>query len=85
MAQMTLNPFKEDNERFSGPLDRYASNESGVGRLPKHEGSICGASLFSVLMQRAEDVEGKYHNNPYALIVFKGEKKKTKVNTYSFL
>ncbi|XWS55830.1 hypothetical protein CRYUN_Cryun09bG0033900 [Craigia yunnanensis] len=79
VLQMTFNPFKEDNDRFSGPLDRYASNESGVGSLPKHDGSICGAGLLSVLIQRAEDVEGKYHNNPCALIVFKGEKKKTKL------
>ncbi|XWS66879.1 hypothetical protein CRYUN_Cryun05aG0238700 [Craigia yunnanensis] len=77
MVQLTFNPFKEDNERFSGPLDRYAINESG--RLPKHDGSICGAGLLSVLIQSAEDVEGKYHNNPYALIVFKGEKKRTKL------
>ncbi|XVF76392.1 hypothetical protein PTKIN_Ptkin13bG0262900 [Pterospermum kingtungense] len=79
VLQLTFNPFKEDNERFSGPLDRYASNQSSVGRLPKHDGSICGSGLLSVLIQRAEDVEGKYHNNPYALIVFKGEKKKTKL------
>ncbi|KAK6290281.1 hypothetical protein POUND7_001822 [Theobroma cacao] len=79
VVQMTFNPFKEDNERFSGPLDRYASNGSGVGRLPKHDGSICGAGLLSVILQRAEGVEGKYHNNPYAVIIFKGEKKKSKL------
>ncbi|XP_021289596.1 synaptotagmin-3-like isoform X3 [Herrania umbratica] len=79
VVQMTFNPFKEDYERFSGPLDRYASNESGVGRLPKHDGSICGAGLLSVILQRAEGVEGKYHNNPYAVIIFKGEKKKSKL------
>ncbi|OMO73593.1 C2 calcium-dependent membrane targeting [Corchorus olitorius] len=78
IVQMTFNPFKEDNERFSGPLDRYGSNGSGVGRLPIHDGSICGAGLLSVLIQRAEDVEGKHNNNPYAVIVFRGEKKKTK-------
>ncbi|XVE61699.1 hypothetical protein DITRI_Ditri06bG0060800 [Diplodiscus trichospermus] len=38
VMQMRFNPFKEDNERFSGPSDRYASNESGVGWLPKHKG-----------------------------------------------
>lgn len=84
VVQMTFNPFKEDNERFSGPLDRHASNQSSVGRLPKHDGSICGSGLLSVLIRKAEDVEGKYHNNPYAMIVFKGEKKRTKVNFYKF-
>ncbi|PPD93451.1 hypothetical protein GOBAR_DD09610 [Gossypium barbadense] len=70
-VKMTFNPFKEDNERFSGPLERYASNESSVSRLPIPDGSICGAGLLSVMIQRAEDVEGKYHHNPYALIIFK--------------
>ncbi|KAK3006298.1 hypothetical protein RJ639_015600 [Escallonia herrerae] len=29
------------------------------------------------LHRRAEDVEGKHHSNPYALILLRGENKKT--------
>lgn len=54
---MTFNPFKEDNERFSGRLERYATNESSVSRLPIPDGSICGAAFLSVMIQTPENLD----------------------------
>ncbi|KAI4382725.1 hypothetical protein MLD38_008651 [Melastoma candidum] len=41
--------------------------------------ALKGAGLLSVVVVGAQDVEGEKHNNPYAVVIFRGEKKKTKV------
>ncbi|CAM6087065.1 unnamed protein product [Calypogeia fissa] len=38
-----------------------------------------GGGLLVVIVHAAEDVEGKSHTNPYARIIFRGEKKRSKV------
>lgn len=76
---LTYVPFKEDSTKFSGPLNGYDRKESGIDRA-SDEKTLSGAGLLSVMVQGAEDVEGENHNNPYALVLFRGEKKKTKVN-----
>lgn len=43
---------------------------------------VGGAGLLSVKIQGAASVEGKRHSNPYAVMHFRGEKKKTKVNLF---
>lgn len=82
VVELTFNPFKEDSERFSGPLNCYLRKESRIGSAVFEEAtsSFSAGGLLLVTVQGAEDVEGKNHNNPYALIMFKGEQKKTKVN-----
>lgn len=79
MLEMTFDPFKDDNDMFcAGTSDGDGNKDNGA-----EEGSINSPSnggLLSVAIQGAEDVEGKYHNNPYAVILFRGEQKKTKVN-----
>ncbi|XAR69109.1 hypothetical protein NMG60_11000579 [Bertholletia excelsa] len=40
--------------------------------------SFSGAGLLLVTVVGAKDGEGKRHNNPYGLVLFKGEKRKTK-------
>uniref|UniRef100_A0A5B7BMN6 Putative synaptotagmin-3 isoform X1 n=1 Tax=Davidia involucrata TaxID=16924 RepID=A0A5B7BMN6_DAVIN len=67
MVEMTFVPFKEDNVR----------NES-VGKAFE-DMSLRKGGLLLVTVIGAEDVEGKHHNNPYALVIFKGEQKKTKL------
>ncbi|XP_057472115.1 synaptotagmin-3-like isoform X1 [Actinidia eriantha] len=79
VVELTYDPFKEDNEEFSGPLDSgYVRKESGIDRASGNE-SPGGAGLLLVTVHGAEDVEGERHNNPYALIILRGEKKKSKM------
>lgn len=81
VVEMTFNPFKEDSERFSGLLNEHMRNDSGGERATEDVPSS-GAGLLLVVIQGAEHVEGKHHNNPYAIILFKGERKNTKVNIF---
>ncbi|KAJ9694430.1 hypothetical protein PVL29_010092 [Vitis rotundifolia] len=78
VVEMTFNPFKEDNERFSGLLNEHMRKDSGGERATEDVPSS-GAGLLLVVIQGAEHVEGKRHNNPYAIILFKGERKNTKL------
>jgi hypothetical protein len=43
------------------------------------DGTPEGGGLLEVIIHAAEDVEGKYHTNPYAKVVFRGEERKTQV------
>ncbi|KAG2613801.1 synaptotagmin-3-like isoform X1 [Panicum virgatum] len=73
IVELTFDPFREDNSRTSVALD-------GEGNASIREGngeSSGGVLLVSV--ENAEDVEGKQHTNPYAEVLFRGERKKTKV------
>ncbi|KVH90476.1 hypothetical protein Ccrd_007511 [Cynara cardunculus var. scolymus] len=76
-VELTFVPFMEDPINFNGPIDLYMRRES----VPKtFQNSLMNrAGLLLVTVIGAEDVEGKHHNNPYALVVFKGEKRKTKI------
>ncbi|KAA8516550.1 hypothetical protein F0562_016944 [Nyssa sinensis] len=47
MVEMTFDPFKEDNERFSGPLDRQVRNEV-VGKASE-DMSFRGGGLLLVI------------------------------------
>lgn len=73
--ELTYAPFREDNDSFSGTLDRKESvMDRAVSNL-----SASGAGLLLVTVQGAHDVEGLKHNNPYVLVIFRGETKKSKV------
>ena len=76
MLEITFVPFLEDSKKFSGVPD-YARNGS-TKEAPAD--NLSGAGLLLVTAIGAEDVEGKNHNNPNAVVLFKGEKKKTKVD-----
>ncbi|KAF2318514.1 hypothetical protein GH714_008501 [Hevea brasiliensis] len=71
VVELTFVPFKEDSAKFNEPLHGGSENSSEDERLS-------GAGLLSVMVQGAEDVEGEHHNNPYASVLFRGEKKKTR-------
>lgn len=78
VLELTYDPFKEGDE-FSGPLDGgYGRMESGIHRASEND-SPGGAGLLLVTVCGAEDVEGEHHNNPYALVLFRGERRKSKV------
>ncbi|KAA8534379.1 hypothetical protein F0562_031870 [Nyssa sinensis] len=78
VLELKYDPFREDSDGSSGPLDGYERKESGIDRGSGNE-SHSGAGLLLVTVQGAEDVEGERHNNPYALLLFRGEKKKSKM------
>ncbi|XP_065872369.1 synaptotagmin-3 isoform X2 [Euphorbia lathyris] len=71
VVELTYVPFKQDSKKSNEDSDCGSDNEEEV--------SISGAGLLSVIVQGAEDVEGENHNNPYALVLFRGETKKTKM------
>ncbi|XP_061985800.1 synaptotagmin-3-like isoform X2 [Populus nigra] len=78
VVELTYVPFREDSIKFSGPLDGNGEMGSVSGRSTPEEAPLSGAGLLSVMVQGAEDVEGKRHHNPYALVLFRGERKRTK-------
>ncbi|XP_015584032.1 synaptotagmin-3 isoform X2 [Ricinus communis] len=72
VVELTFVPFKQDSAKFTEPVD-------GGSEKSSDEEKLSGAGLLSVIVQGAEDVEGEHHSNPYALVLFRGEKKKTKM------
>ncbi|CAN4121536.1 unnamed protein product [Withania somnifera] len=76
MLEMSFIPFQEDSINFSGPLSFHERKES-ISSL-SDDISLRGAGLLLVTVIAAEDVEGKHHTNPYAVVVLRGEQKKTK-------
>lgn len=79
VLELTYVPFKEDSIKFSSVSKIYSRKGSGMDKSSDEE-TLSGAGLLSVLVQGAEDVEGDNHNNPYAIVLFKGDKKRTKVS-----
>ncbi|XP_076910844.1 synaptotagmin-3-like [Bidens hawaiensis] len=76
MLELTYAPFKEDCEMFSGPLTPVKRDNSVGSGCESPIGA--GAGVLLVTIQGAEDVEGQHHSNPYAMVIFRGETKKTK-------
>ncbi|XP_050243045.1 synaptotagmin-3-like isoform X2 [Quercus robur] len=77
VVELTFKPFIDDSELFSGSLHGSGKREDMVGK-GSEDVSLNRAGLLLVLLQGAEDVEGSHHNNPYAVVNFGGEQKKTK-------
>lgn len=71
VVEVTYKPFKEDEV----PDD--ADGSDTVQKAP--EGTPAGGGLLVIMVHEAEDVEGKYHTNPYVRLLFRGEERKTKV------
>ncbi|KAG8380511.1 hypothetical protein BUALT_Bualt06G0023300 [Buddleja alternifolia] len=76
--ELTYAPFRDDRDDFSGLLDGYARKDSMMDRIPSNVNQT-GAGLLLVTVQGAQDVEGSRHNNPYVLVIFRGETKKSKM------
>ncbi|GMN51059.1 hypothetical protein TIFTF001_020213 [Ficus carica] len=77
-VELTFVPFKENSLKYIGPSDAYGRKES-CNDEALDDGALRGAGLLSVLVEGAEEVEGQSHNNPYALVLYRGERKKTKI------
>nr|CAB3471224.1 unnamed protein product [Digitaria exilis] len=75
IVELTFDPFREDSSRSSSvALD----GEGNTSVRREGDGESSGGVLL-VSVENAEDVEGKQHTNPYAEVLFRGERKKTKV------
>ncbi|XP_048446390.1 synaptotagmin-3 isoform X2 [Pyrus x bretschneideri] len=77
VVELAFVPFKSESSKLNGSSNGFGKSESG--RSSESDESLSGAGVLSVLIQGAEDVEGEHHNNPYALLCFRGEEKKTKI------
>lgn len=70
VVEVNYKPFKEHE------MPNF--EESGeVVKAP--EGTPEAGGLLVVIIHEAQDLEGKYHTNPYVRLLFRGEEKKTKV------
>ncbi|XP_038884156.1 synaptotagmin-3-like isoform X2 [Benincasa hispida] len=78
VVELKFTPFREESSKFSSRLDGCRSMVSQDER-DLHDDVVGGAGLLSVKIQGATSVEGKRHSNPYAVMHFRGEKKKTKM------
>ena len=81
VVELTFVPFKTESANSCKNLEGCERNESVNSRFSGDEASR-GAGLLSVMIHGAENVEGEQSNNPYALVHFGGEKRKTKVNYF---
>ncbi|CAN8237312.1 unnamed protein product [Cochlearia groenlandica] len=76
-------PFREESMRSrTESQDEYKRKQSCRDKKSSEDDDefLGRAGLLSVAIQSAKDVEGKKkHTNPYALVLFRGEKKKTKM------
>jgi hypothetical protein len=78
IVELTFDPFREDN---------MASDGEGNASIRREADGESSGGVLLVSVESAEDVEGKRHTNPYAEVLFRGERKKTKVTlpNYFFL
>lgn len=76
-------PFREESLKSRNEnQDEYQRKESRDEKSSEDDDFLSHAGLLSVAIQSAKDVEGKKkHANPYAVVLFRGEKKKTKVHS----
>lgn len=75
VVRLTFDPFKEDSGSFSKILDEKLSGiDRGI------QDTSCNGGVLVITVESAEDVEGRRHTNPYVMILFRGEKKTTKVS-----
>lgn len=75
VVELTFEPFREEYDKISEVLD--VGRLKSLGRASSDNSS--GGGVLSVTIESAKDVEGRHHTNPYAVILFRGEHKRTKV------
>ncbi|XP_017249950.1 synaptotagmin-3-like isoform X2 [Daucus carota subsp. sativus] len=78
MLDLTFVPFKEDYDRSGSLILQHSMKNSSMKRSESESSQAYGAGLLFITIVGAKDVEGKHHTNPSALVVFRGEMKKTK-------
>ncbi|XP_010533852.1 PREDICTED: synaptotagmin-2 isoform X1 [Tarenaya hassleriana] len=70
VVEVEYKPFKED------AVPDNLDDPSAVEKAP--DGTPSGGGLLVVIVHEAEEVEGKYHTNPYVRLLFRGEERKTR-------
>ncbi|KAJ9704429.1 hypothetical protein PVL29_002821 [Vitis rotundifolia] len=74
-VELTYKPFKEED---------IVKESDDLGTMEKApEGTPPGGGLLVVIVHEAQDLEGKHHTNPFVRILFRGEERKTKVDSIS--
>ncbi|TKW23062.1 hypothetical protein SEVIR_4G269000v4 [Setaria viridis] len=73
VVELTFDPFREDSTAS------VASDGEGIASARREADGDSSGGVLLVSVENAEDVEGKRHTNPYAEVLFRGERKKTKV------
>lgn len=82
VVEVTFDPFKLESDSFQGSGDELMRKQSSMDKeLADASDSVEGGALLVGVIS-ARDVEGEHHTNPYAQIIFAGEKRKTKVQFY---
>ncbi|CAM8972214.1 hypothetical protein QQ045_030505 [Rhodiola kirilowii] len=71
VLELTYKPFKGDD------VPPELDDPNAVQKAP--EGTPSGGGLLVVIIHEAQDLEGKYHTNPYVRLHFRGEERKTKL------
>lgn len=78
VVELTFDPFKLESDSFKGSGDVPMQDQSSIDKeLAKVSVSSEGGALLVSIIS-AKEVEGERHTNPYAQIIFRGEKKRTK-------
>lgn len=72
VVELTFDPFRDDSNSTILMSD-------GEGNVSVKRDVPPSGGLLLVSVENAEDVEGKRHTNPYAVVHFRGERKETKV------
>lgn len=81
VVELTFDPFRDDNSR-TGVI-----SDGDEGNVSVRRDVSSGGGVLLVSVENAEDVEGKRHTNPYAVVRFRAERKETKVsfNSIAFM
>lgn len=80
---LLFTPLREESMKYLENSISDVKNEGKSTGEPENQ-ILDEAGVLSVTVQGARDVEGEKHTNPYAVIHFRGEKKKTKVDVFFF-
>ncbi|XP_044488095.1 synaptotagmin-1-like [Mangifera indica] len=70
VVELTYKPFKE--EEMPTSFEESHTVQKAPDNTPP------GGGLLVVIVHEAQDVEGKYHTNPYVRLLFRGLERKTK-------
>ncbi|XP_019154993.1 PREDICTED: synaptotagmin-3-like [Ipomoea nil] len=73
--EMTFVPFQEDSMKFTSTSGKQKTENI---KTSPDKNALEGEGLLSVTIKGADDVEGKVQTNPYVVIHFRGEERKTK-------
>ncbi|TVU10722.1 hypothetical protein EJB05_44268, partial [Eragrostis curvula] len=84
LVELTYDPFKDDNSNLAITSDGEGNTDDNVkGDVTKtlftKDAAPFAGALLLVSVQSAQNVQGRRHTNPYAVVIFRGEEKETKV------